>query len=234
MKTPKDTLVQGLLGPLNIFPDFFFSKELNRYWAKIQLQEASLKGKDKKEYLRNIAKSPLSYLNMGDAKILYFIKVKEVYAHSLNLSEDPQAAYNMQKGIMELHRVRLHLERKKVDDSFVKLSQIFETFFLALSEEGEKSRKLMGLTEFFIDEFKEIEDHPYLYLLRVLTFVGRGKWVSATKSLHEFSNKFPHPGMTKVLIKLYEKIGMPQVSHYLKQEMKTKGQEDHSAIWQAV
>lgn len=223
MKTPKDTLQKGLLGPLNIFPDFFFSKELDHHWAKLQVCEKGLRGKDKKEYLRNIAQSPLSYLNLQDAKILYFLKIKELYEISLLKTEDSTVGLQMQKGIMELHRVRIHLERKKVEDSFIKLSQIFETFFSAISEEGEKSRKLMGLTEFFIDEFKEIDDHPYLYLLRVLTFVGRGKWVSATKSLHEYSNKYPHPRTTTVLIKLYEKIGMPQVSHYLKQEEKKKG-----------
>lgn len=222
MKTPKDTLYKGLLGPLNIYPDFFFSKELDLYWAKLQLCEEGLKGKDKKEYLRNISQSPLAYLNLQDAKILYFMKIKELYEISLEKSEDSSIGFEMNKAIMELHRIRIHLERKKVDESFVKLSQIFETFFSALAEEGEKSRKLMGLTEFFIDEFKEIGEHPYLYLLKVLTYVGRGKWVSATKALHEFSNKFPHPRTTFVLIKLYEKIGMPQVSHYLKQEQKKK------------
>lgn len=223
----KDTLFQGTLGPLNIFPEFFFHHELNRAWKSLQLCERSLQSKDKKEYIRNLLKSPLPYLNTQDGKVLYFLKIRETYRLSTNYDlEKEEREDQVLKSLWELKKIKVHLEQNKVDEAFLKLSQIFETFFQALTEEGEKSRKLMGLTEFFIDEFEDIQDHPYLHLLKVLTFVGRGKWVSATKCLHDFSESFPHPGTTKILIKMYQKIGMPQVAHYLKEQAKTeaKGQ----------
>jgi len=221
----RDKLNSGILGPLNIFPGFFFSKELDKLWRGAQVKQTFLKGFEKKEYFLNLTQSPLGHLNFTDLKILYFLNMQEIHTLSLKILEKPEVKKEVYLKLLHIEKIKKNItfsEEKKGhnNDAFIMLGLIFETFYLALSESNNKSRKLMGLTEFYIDEFSEKRHHPYLDLLKVLTFVARDNWVSATKTLQAFTDQYPHKNFNRVLIKLYEKIGMPQVAYYLKQKQK--------------
>ncbi len=221
-KTPS-LLTKGLKGPMNIFPLFFFHDDLDNLWQSTSLDMQRLEHMHFGSYLKNLEKAPLSYLSEQDLKVLFFIEAAKVYERimsDLKRNEEPPIEILFKlESIGEVYK-REHCKSSK--ESFATLASAFVSFFHALMYRGNRSRKLMVLAEHYMEEANLKDEkgrpHPYTLLFKVLTQVGRGLWGEATESLREYSELYPGSHVYKVLIRMYEKIGLTSVANLFREK----------------
>lgn len=217
MKVPT-SLARGAKAPLSFFPLFFFEESLDNNWYQL----LDLPTLPAKEQLQVLERSPLQYLGLSDIKILFYYECKQLGLYLKMPSLDDES-----KRKRDFHLNKIAELLKAVDrfDSiaalkFHELAQSYLHFFMAICTMGNRSRKVMRISSYHLEEFAthlgpQECNSPYLNYFRALIEVGCGQWEKATTILHKELKRNNRSEMARLLCKLYVEIGMPNVARFV-------------------
>lgn len=220
------TVTNGAKAPLSFFPSYFFEENHDLCWyGLLKLPENPL---GRHHYL-TLLKSPMTYLGLNDLKLLFYYQFQScLFEFKANKSE-----INREKDLFKLmnflnsspHESELVTNEGR---AFLEMANCYYHFYLALRDEGSRSRKLMSVAYYHLKEFSKYieadEERNALYMiyLESLIEIGRGNWDQATTLLHKTLKKNLKRPLVVLLCHMYIEIGMPQVAKFVAKKYNRK------------
>lgn len=220
---------EALLFPLSdIFPKMFFLQSLDKQWvhlfhdlyddSQIARWEENLDNKK----LEVLLKSSPDYLDHHEREAIFIFHLrsffKDIRHDHIGLKEIVLRCKRLLTMADEWEKA--HEQRSPLRS----LGQSYLLFILTLNNavySPAHQKKILKLAMAYGRKAQnEINssDHPYFNLLFCLIHIASDKWNEGTKELHALATKYPDKQLYSILVKLYLKIGLPNVSRYFQKK----------------
>lgn len=219
----------ALLFPLSdIFPKMFFLENLDKQWvhlfhglyddSQISRWEENLGNKK----LEVLLKSSPDYLEHHEREAIFVFHLRSFFK---DIRHDHIGLKEIVLRSKRLLSMAEQWEKQHDETSPLRsLGQSYLLFILTLNNSvysPAHQRKILQLA-FTYGKKAQMEirspEHPYFNLLFCLIHIASDKWSEGTRELHALATKYPDQQLYNILVKLYLKIGLPNVSRYFQRK----------------
>jgi len=207
----------------------FFLESLNEQWVHLfhNLYEAAHISRWEKNLNRKkleiLLKSSIDYLDHYEREAIFVYHLRAFFK---DLRHD---RIGLKEIVLRCKNLLTMAEKWEHDypekSSLRSLGQSYLLFILTLNDSSfspTHQRKVLKLAYSYAMTAQQIiknADHPYFNLLFCLIHIASNKWSAGTKELHALAKKYPDQQLYKILVQLYLKIGLPNVSRYFQKKL---------------
>lgn len=218
---------EALLFPLkDVFPKMLFLENLDKQWVHLfhNLYEQDHISRWKKNLnnkkLEVLLKSSLDYLDHHEREAVFVYHLKMFFKDIRNDNIGLKEIVSRSKKILTIAEQWEKMSSK--ESPLRSLGQSYLLFILTLNNSAYSpahQKKILDLAyAYALSAQLKIKkpNHPYFNLLFCLIHIASNRWNEGTKELHSLASKYPDRQLYSILVKLYLKIGLPNVSRYFK------------------